>query len=356
MENPNNQKEVNIDNHDKTVFNELINQGLREGGIHLTASKGFGKSRLLFSMAAELMKRDSVRTFIFDGSEAWLYGFSRIPTFNINEADIQLSEVKTIQDIETYKLTNWNLVKFALESENNLLFRLKTRKPSKRGFFIRTVINYLDSLQRNERAINANHEPKQSIAYFVEESQDAFNARSTTRLEAEEFLTVFNESRNQHEAFFTASQRLNDFSKTIRTKQAYCLGRINAEDMNPALRRLEKDLNIDLSKMPLRTWLFNGETFISPNWIQSGKPYICNREIRNRFNNYKPQPQKKAGILKQLLMLPLAVIFNGGSAPQTQPNNNEESEEETEETENSEGDGLETLEPSDILFPRDPET
>ena len=48
MEPQNENGKVNMQQHNETVFNELINQGLREGGIHLTASKGFGKSRLLF--------------------------------------------------------------------------------------------------------------------------------------------------------------------------------------------------------------------------------------------------------------------------------------------------------------------
>ena len=51
----------------------------------------------------------------------------------------------------------------------------------------------------------------------------------------------------------------------------------------------------------------------------------------------------------------LAIIFNGGSNPdQTQQSNNDDLEEDS--SEDSEGDGLETLEPSEILFPRDPES
>ena len=126
-------------------------------------------------------------------------------------------------------------------------------------------------------------------------AQDAFNSRSTTRLEAEEFLTVFNEARNQKEAFFTASQRLTDFSKTIRTKQLYCIGKVNEEDKVNGLRRLEKLHSIDFSKLPQRHWFFEGETFISPEWKQQGKPYQINRELRAKFMaNLKPeQPHKQ---------------------------------------------------------------
>lgn len=285
-----------MNQHSEKQFQSIVEHGLVEGGIHVNASKNHGKTRLLFSMAQKLREKDNVRVLAFDGSEAWLYGFSKIPTFSISERDIQLiNDVSTTEDIERYELTNWELVKYALSTHKDLLFRLKTRKPSKRGFFIRTVINHLDLIQRDVRATTKDNEPKQRITYFIEEAQDAFNSRSTTRLEAEEFLTVFNEARNNYESFFTASQRLNDFSKTIRTKQLYCIGKINPEDTTTALRRMEKEHNIDFSKLPQRTWFFEGETFVSPEWKQKGKPYQINRELRAKF--MKPQatqPKKKS--------------------------------------------------------------
>jgi hypothetical protein len=187
---------------------------------------------------------------------------------------------ETIDEIERYKIKNWDLVKFALHNHKDILFRLKTRKPSKRGFFIRQVVNYLDAIQRKSRETTEDHEAKGYIAYFIEEAQNCFNSRSTTRLEAEEFLTVFNESRNQKEAFYTASQRLTDFSKTIRTKQTYAIGKIPEEEQTPSIRRLEKKYAVDYSKTEPRNWNFEGKTFESPNWKQSGKPYQINKKIK----------------------------------------------------------------------------
>jgi hypothetical protein len=165
-------------------------------------------------------------------------------------------------------------------------------------------------LQRAERATTDDNEAKTYIACFIEEAQDSFNSRSQTRLEAEEFLTVFNESRNQKEAFYTASQRLTDFSKTIRTKQLYCIGKVNEEDKN-GLRHLEKLHNIDFSKLPQRTWFFEGETFVSPEWKQCGKPYQINRELRAKYMaNLKPeQPQKKQSIIQKIAFA-VNVILN----------------------------------------------
>jgi hypothetical protein len=279
-----------MQSHSENKFSEVVEHGLKSG-IHIVASKNHGKSRLLFSMARAL--REKAKVYIFDGSEAWLYGFDKIPTFTINENEIALTEdLKSVEDIERYKLTNWELIELALRTHKDILFRLKTRKPSKRGFFIRSVVNYLDMIQREQRETTQDNEANGYIAYFIEESQDAFNPRSTTRLEAEEFLTVFNEARNQKEAFYTASQRLTDFAKTIRTKQEYCIGRIPEEDKGIGIRRLEKQYNINFAKMPLRTWFFEGLTFKSPEWKQNGKPYIINKEMKKAYVENLPIPQK----------------------------------------------------------------
>jgi len=45
------EKEVNIDSSNENVFSEVIEHGLKTGGIHLVSVKNHGKSRLLFGMA-----------------------------------------------------------------------------------------------------------------------------------------------------------------------------------------------------------------------------------------------------------------------------------------------------------------
>jgi hypothetical protein len=287
--------QTNIEQHSNGKFSDMVQMGLKNGGIHVNASKGHGKSRLLFSMAKQLSNLENCRVLIFDGSEAWLYGYDSIPVFTVQERDIILAnDVKNTLEIEQYQLKNWDHIALALRTYKDILFRLKTRKPSKRGFFVRTVINYVDALQRAQRETTENNEPKLSYAFIIEEAQDTFNSRSTTRLEAEEFLTVFNEARNQKEAFYTASQRLTDFSKTIRSKQLYCIGRINAEDMSGALRRIEKEHKLDFAKIQARTWFFEGETFVSPEWKQAGKPYQINHEIKQLYMaNLKPEAPTK---------------------------------------------------------------
>ena len=166
-------------------------------------------------------------------------------------------------------------------------------------------MNYLDNIQRRSRESTEDNEADGYIAYFIEEAQDCFNSRSTTRLEAEEFLSVFNESRNQKEAFFTASQRLTDFSKTIRTKQVYCIGKIPEEDKSIAIRRLERKYEVDFSKLEPRTWVFEGKLFKSPNWKQHGKPYQINKEVKEQYIvNLKPEvtfPEPEPSLTERII-------------------------------------------------------
>jgi hypothetical protein len=100
---------------------------------------------------------------------------------------------------------------------------------------------------------------------------------------------VFCEARNNREGFFTNSQRLNDFSKTIRSKQYLAIGKLNGEDINPSLRRLEKQHNIDFSSMKPRTWFYEGKIFISPEFKQSGKSFIINRTIKQEWLDSLPK-------------------------------------------------------------------
>ena len=83
-----NQEQPNIETHEQTQFNDVIMQGMKEGGISLFAMKGYGKTRMLFSMAQTIRNFSNSRVLIFDPSMAWLYNFSRIPVFNVNIEDI----------------------------------------------------------------------------------------------------------------------------------------------------------------------------------------------------------------------------------------------------------------------------
>ena len=285
-------KESTIKDHNEKAFNDFIAQSLVSGGSHIVANKSHGKTRLMFSICEKLQRNPNIRNIVFDGSETWLYSASRIPVLTIGDHDILKGNRKTTEDLEKYQLCNENLVKLALKTKKDILFRLKSRSPSKRGYFVRYVVNYLDQLQRIEKAKSPEHEIKKAIAYYVEEAQDCFNNRATSSTESEEFLTVFNEARNQKEAFFTASQRLNDFSKTIRSKQHLAIGSLSLEDITPSLRRLEKQHNLDFSRMKAKTWFYEGLTFVSPDFKQCGKPYQINKALKAKLTPETPEQRK----------------------------------------------------------------
>ena len=66
------EKQFNLNSHDEKQFDNIVNKGLIEGGIHLNAMKNFGKSRLMFAICAKLQPMENVRCLSFAGSEAWL--------------------------------------------------------------------------------------------------------------------------------------------------------------------------------------------------------------------------------------------------------------------------------------------
>jgi hypothetical protein len=349
LNNKNDRNKVNISEHGKTAFQKMVDNAMLNGGIQLIAMKNFGKTRFLFSMADYLQSKADCRVLIFDGSEAWLYGYSGIPVFDVNEEDITVNHQKTAFDMEQFQLNNFEMVKFALRSYKDILFRLKSKNPSKRGYFIRTVINYLDDYQRKEKAVSAKHENSKKIAYFIEEFENCFNGRSTLRLDAETFLTTFNEARNFNEAFFTCSQRETDCSKTLRTKQLMAYGKIPESDKSAYHRRLEKEYNIDLSNMKPRTWLIEGKLITAPEWTQSGKPCIINRILREKYSAQAPAP-------KPNLMQRLRDWWDGKNYVAPTKKEIEESERLEQQAkedaqEDSEGDGL--MGEGDIMFPEE---
>lgn len=134
-------------------------------------------------------------------------------------------------------------------------------------------------------------------------------------------------------------------SKTIRAKQLQCLGKLSSEDLTPALRRLEKQHKIDFSTMPLRTWFFEGKTFVSPTFKQSGKQHIINRAVKQEWLD--SLPKEKVLSLKDKIKL----WFNPQSMPnktqplrtgnlENNPNSLFESEEEEREKQDLENENL----------------
>jgi hypothetical protein len=281
-------EQLPINDHDKATFEAMINESLRCGGLNLVAGKGHGKTRLMFAIADHIRSMENTRIICFDGSEAWLRSYSQIAVYNINEADIIAKQQRNVLDIEGYVWQNWQLVLKALNSHDDILVRLKTKRNSKRSFAIRSIINYLDDIQRQQSELD---KPLKKLCYFIDETEACFNNRATARIDSELFLTAFNEGRNFNESFYTSSQRLNDMSKTLRTKQSYSIGKINPEDITPQIRRIEKLYNVNLTTLPLRTWLFEGQLFKSPEFKQNKKPFIINAEVRKTYNQ-NAQPIK----------------------------------------------------------------
>lgn len=301
-------------------------------------------------LASKLMKEDNVRSQIFDGSLAWVYAFSKIPYFTIKEHDILETNRRDSNVIEKFEFQNWNLIKLALETYPNILWKINTRQPNRRGFIIRSIINYCDSLQRTEKEESATHENTLAYAFFIEEAQNVFSSfgNSTASQECGSFMTAFSEGRNNRLGFIFSAQRRNDFSKTLRSKCLTALGRLNIEDVTPELRRLEKLHHIDFSKMKPKTWLYNGEVFTSPMFIQQGKPFSINAQIKKMWLD--SLPKTKVLTLKEKIK----AWFKPLSVPKTQTSKQENLEQtqesffESKKLESEESLSLEELEEKEL--------
>jgi hypothetical protein len=284
-------------------FNNFCSESLRIGAF-IVANKSHGKTKLMQVLASKLIEQPNTRTLIFDGSLAWVYSFSTLPYFTIKERDLLETNRRNANTIEKFEFQNWNLIKLALETYPNILFKIDTRQPNRRGFIIRTIINHCDQLQRTEKENSATHENTKAFAFLIEESQNVFSSfgNSTASQECGSFMTAFSEGRNNKLGFVFSAQRRNDFSKTLRSKCLTCLGALNMEDVTPELRRLEKLHGIDFSEMKAKTWLYNDELFTSPTFSQKGKPFEINAEIKKLWLDSLPKPKSlKQKILTWLL-------------------------------------------------------
>ncbi len=346
-------KQADIRQHMENTFETMLFEGLKCGGSHIVANKSHGKTFLLFSIAQALQKQENIRVLAFDSSETWIYKASRIPVYNVSERDILESERRNSQAFEKYTLRNANLLRMALDTEKDLLFRFKTRQPSKKAFFVRSVVNYLDQKQRVEKTTSESHEPKQAIAYILEEAQGIFTNRTTASKETETFLSVFNEARNQKESFFTASQRLNDFSKTIRSKQLSVIGKLSNEDITPFLRKIEKSQGLSFAEMKPQTWFYDGKTFLSPTFSQgNGKPFIINETLKQKWLSSLPKKKTLSEKINDWLNKQRTKAQTQRDERRISQGLDEmNNEDQKEERDLNDSDGLMSLDSEDILFP-----
>ena len=85
----------NIDNHSKRQFEIIIQQAMKRRRFTANSNEGFRKNTFAFQHGSEHEETLAIQSvYIFDGSLAWLYGFSKIPVFNINEEDITATQLK----------------------------------------------------------------------------------------------------------------------------------------------------------------------------------------------------------------------------------------------------------------------
>ena len=98
--------------------------------------------------------------------------------------------------------------------------------------------------------------------------------------------------------------------------------------------------------MTPRTWFYEGETFVSPEFKQVGKPYIINQEIKQLWLNSLPKPKTLSEKINQWLKSYIAKA----QRPNSQGLNEMEKDDQKDEKDLNDSDGLMTLDSDDILF------
>ena len=166
---------------------------------------------------------------------------------------------------------------------------------------------------------------------------------------------LFQWSKESKRIFFYGTTKRNHCSKTLRVKQLNLYGKIPECDKSPYHRRLEKQYNVNFNNLKQRNWIFEGQTIVSPNWIQQSKPYIINRQLRAEYS--KPSEQIKDAWkprqynLVQKFLRKVFFFLPDINQQQTQTQNSED-QTEANSKEDSQADGLFT-DDKDIMFPEE---
>jgi len=126
-------------------------------------------------------------------------------------------------------------------------------------------------------------------------------------------------------------------------------GKIPESDKTPYHRRLEKQFNIDFSNMKPRTWLIEGQTIVSPEFKQQGKPYIINRALRAKYQQQQTQP--KPSLTERFKRWMDGKNFKQPTEEEIQDSEEQSEEDKEDEIEQAQGDGL--MEFNEPMFPEE---
>jgi len=278
-------------NGTETQQTNIVLNRLRNGGVHIVASKGFGKSNTKMLMARRF-RDEGHRTILFDTLPNFLHDFDKIPYFVVDDAciveldeQIELSGYSYFTYNRTYMVAKEPLE--ALNQHDDLLFVITIQDPDRIGLFIASVIgeiyrqNYQIAWKHGRNRI-----PKWTV-FFIEESENVFDSSSLTKRAFNRIRKQYSELANLKCAVVSSSQRLQEVSTRFRSKMDFLIGRTTLDDFELKIRRLLRNSKHRDEVLHLKIgqflWCPTDQLIQFPRFKQQGKPFdITSKHIKTQ--------------------------------------------------------------------------
>ena len=287
----------------KTQQTRIVLNRLRNGGCHIVASKGFGKSNTKMCMARRF-REEGHRVIIFDTLPNWLHDFDKIPYFVVEEWSVQ--DMAEEIGIDGYSYFSYNrqylIAKEGIDALNqyrDLLYVVTLQDPDRIGIYISAVLgevyrqNYLIAYKHGAKAI-----PHWTV-FIIEESENVFDSTSLTKRAFNKIRKQYSEYGNLKIAVVSSSQRLQEVSTKFRSKMDFLIGRTTLDDFELKIRRLLRHSKYrqEILSLPIGSFLWcPTDTIVKyPLFRQNGKPFNITSEY------YKPKPKGVIAKVKRFI-------------------------------------------------------
>lgn len=294
-----------IETGTETRQSRIVLSRLRNGGCHVVASKGFGKTNTKMQLARRF-RNEGCRVIVFDTLPVWMHKFDKIPYYIVEEWQVQ--DYAQEMAIEGYSYFSYNRQYLiasepieALNKYKDLLYVVTIQDPDKIGIFISAVLgqvyreNYITAFKHGKEAI------KQWTVFIIEESENVFDSTSLTKRAFNKIRKQYSEYGNLKIAVVSSSQRLQEVSTKFRSKMDFLIGRTTLDDYELKVRRLLRHSKYreDVLNLPIGSFLWcPTDTIVKYGLFeQRGKPF-------NVTTEYKPKPtfkDKIKGFIAKLL-------------------------------------------------------
>ncbi len=364
----NKNKKGNESQHSGFTLSAVLEDIKEHLGIIAVAEAGHGKSFAVASLVQQALKDENLTVIILSPSSIWkrkLWSgkYVKVGTADFNPIqEITKTEIESVPFLRDAVHINldkkWSYVKNQwleglLESKESLLFEIKYRNGRRIKAFESVVIQAIYETQ--EKQIDANPSYNHHYIIVLEEIQNSFGTYSMNSDDSLDLMTIFSQSRSDALTHYIGiGQRLNDVStKVIERLRPFIGLTLGENSLRKIKSQLPEELKDRVQQLPKRHWLYlDGKTnpeIEIPEFKRTNPPVQIKPPVEQQLTA-KP----KMGFLKALLI----TLTEGSESyikrhPEIYSQQSKQPTEETLDDDLSDGDGLMTLEESDILLPPD---